>query len=98
MTALGTMPALPGGKPPSKKHKRICADQYELAGFPASSARCQIQVAASLIRGDMRQRGNSQLLTDALNWLDGAADSIEEWRRADMTRCGYPYIRKAGRA
>ncbi len=95
---LDTMPILPGGKPPSGKHKRVCADQYELAGFPASSARHQIQIAASLIRGYMNQQGGAQLLDDAVGWLDKAALDIEEWRKADMERMSYPYQRKAGRA
>ncbi len=98
MTTLDTMPILPGGKPPSGKHKRVCADQHELAGFPASSARYQIQIAASLIRGHVEQKGGSPLLTNALSWLDKAACDIEEWRKADMERTNYPYQRKVGRA
>ncbi|MHB1357007.1 MAG: hypothetical protein ACYCZF_13645 [Anaerolineae bacterium] len=82
---------------PGRREKAERATLYEEAGFPASLARIEVEIAAELIRHHIRQRGGSILLVDALSWLEKVSVFIEEWRLADIERTQYPYQRETNR-
>lgn len=95
---METTTSATNGNRPGRKAKDARAAQHELPSFPASCARRQIQVAASLVRHHITQSGTSVLLLDALGWLDRADAYILEWRTADMQRTEYAYQHKTGHA
>ena len=84
---------------PSKRAvKQQVAIQHELAGFPASCARYELEQAAILIGLHIKQFGADAALARAMETLDRASAHIEIWRKADQERTEYPYQRPTGHA
>jgi hypothetical protein len=96
MNASPRNTAAPRVNPRGRRERMHRAEQYELAGFPASAARYHMLKALTHIQTHMHSIGTDAALNEAIKALGAAADCIDEWREADMARCEYPY--KAGLA